>query len=236
LLFGGYGRDSTGGGELNDLWRYSAGEWTWMSGSNLAGEAGSYGTQGMPAPGNVPGARSDGVSWIDASGNLWLFGGYGFDSTPTAGLLNDLWRYSAGEWTWMSGSSVVGQSGTYGTQGAAAPDNVPGARGDAVSWTDAAGNFWLFSGGLNNATGPNFALNDLWKYSAGEWTWMSGSNLTNQLGTYGGQGTAAPTNVPGARLYAVSWIDGSGNLWLFGGSGFDSIATGELNDLWKFGP
>ncbi len=33
-------------------------------------------------------------SWIDSSGNLWLFGGYGYDSTGTVGKLNDLWQYS----------------------------------------------------------------------------------------------------------------------------------------------
>jgi len=33
------------------------------------------------------------VSWSDASGNLWLFGGEGFDSTGTEGTLNDLWEY-----------------------------------------------------------------------------------------------------------------------------------------------
>ena len=44
------------------------------------------------------------------------------------GYLNDLWKYSAGEWTWMSGSNVVNQEGTYGTQGTAAAGNIPGAR------------------------------------------------------------------------------------------------------------
>jgi len=29
----------------------------------------------------------------DRSGNLWLFGGDGFDSTSKVGQLNDLWMY-----------------------------------------------------------------------------------------------------------------------------------------------
>ena len=54
---------------------------------------------------------------------------------------------------------------------------------------------------------------------------------------YGTQGVAAAANVPGGRFDAVSWTDGSVNLWLFGGEGFDSAETyGNLNDLWKFNP
>src|ERR1035438_9509002 len=46
----------------------------------------------------------------------------------------------------------------------------------------------------------------------GEWTWMNGTNIDNQYGTYGTQGIAATTNVPGSRYGAVSWTDGAGNL------------------------
>jgi len=237
-LFGGYGYDSAGSeGALNDLWKYSAGEWTWMNGANVANQVGVYGTLGTAAPGNIPGARSGAVSWTDASGNLWLFGGAGYDSAGSSAWLNDLWKYSAGEWTWMSGANVVGQPGVYGTLGTAAAGNVPGARNSPVSWTDASGNFWLFGGVGADSTGAGGGLNDLWKYSAGEWTWMGGANVANQPGTYGTLGTAAPGNVPGGRSHAVSWTDASGNFWLFGGYGFDSsggTAAAELNDLWKY--
>jgi hypothetical protein len=239
-LFAGNGYDATGNnGSLNDLWKYSAGGWTWMSGPNVVNGPGSYGSQGMAAIGNVPGARSIGVSWIDPSGNLWLFGGLGYDSTGVKDNLNDLWKYSviAGEWTWEGGSNMIDQSGAYGTQGTASPNNVPGARYGAVGWTDASGNFWLFGGTNYNAdAGTGGSFNDLWKYSAGEWTWMSGSNVANQAGIYGNEGTAAPGNIPGARFAAVSWTDTSGNPLLFGGYGVDSTAEGYLNDLWKYEP
>ena len=119
----------------------------------------------IPSPSNVPGARDSAVSWTDATGNFWLFGGYGYDSTGTQGELGDLWKYSAGEWTWVSGSDVIGPEGTYGTQGTAATGNSPGARLNAVSWVDTSGNLWLFGGYYNpdpNEGGANF--NDLWKY------------------------------------------------------------------------
>jgi len=242
-FFGGDGYDSAGTtlGELNDLWKYSGGQWTWIGGSNMVNKPGTYGTQGTPASGNVPGARTVPTTWTDASGNFWLFGGLGYDSAGTTlGYLNDLWKYSGGQWTWMGGSNVVNQPGIYGTLSMPAPGNVPGARGRgaAVTRTDAAGNFWLFGGAGYDSAGTNGFLNDLWKHSGGQWTWMGGSNVVNQKGTYGIQGTPAPGNVPGARRFSVFWIDASGNFWLFGGRGYDSTGTtlGQLNDLWKYEP
>jgi hypothetical protein len=224
-LFGGFANNS-----FNDLWKYtpSTGEWTWMSGSNTPNQPGVYGTKGVPAAGNVPGARDSGVSWTDASGNLWLFGG---DNR------NDLWKYtpSSGEWTWMSGSNSDGQPGVYGTKGVPAAGNVPGARAGSVGWTDASGNFWFF-GGASSTNGAWNNLNDLWRYtpSTGLWTWMSGTNLANQPGVYGTKGVPADGNVPGARGSAVSWTDASGNLWLFGGLVYGSVDC--FNDLWKYTP
>lgn len=80
-------------------------------------------------------------------------------------------------------------------------------------------------------------MNDLWKYASGQWTWMGGANTGNQIGTYGTQGTASPANTPGARDSAVGWADATGDLWLFGGYGLDSVlAQGGLNDLWSLNP
>jgi hypothetical protein len=51
-----------------------------------------YGTQGTPAAGNVPGSLQYMVSWTDAVGDFWLFGGFG-NAATTSGTLNVLWRY-----------------------------------------------------------------------------------------------------------------------------------------------
>ncbi len=243
-FFGGEGWDGTGSqGWLNDLWKYdpATGEWTWMNGASAVNQPGTYGTQGTPAPANTPGARAEAVSWIDGAGALWLFGGDGFDGAGSYGHLNDFWKYdpATGEWTWIKGAATISQSGTYGTQGAPAPGNTPGARNGAVSWIDGAGALWLFGGGGYDGAGSAGWLNDLWKYdpATGAWTWIKGASTVDQSGTYGTQGTSAPGNTPGARNRAVSWIDGAGAPWLFGGLGCDGAGSyGRLNDLWKYEP
>jgi Kelch motif len=79
-------------------------------------------------------------------------------------------------------------------------------------------------------------LNDLWVFNpnTGEWTWVSGSSVADAAGVYGTRGFASASDVPGARGAASSWIDASGNLWLFGGS--DDGGSQSYNDLWKFTP
>jgi hypothetical protein len=243
-FFGGFGNGTVLGTEnfLNDLWKFtlSTGQWTWISGSNSIDQNGNYGTVGVSAPSNIPGARSYATSWKDTAGNFWFFGGFGFDSnsaTGTAGPLNDLWEFKSGQWIWQGGANLVNGAAQYGTQGSGSTTNIPGARRWAAASTDASGNFYLFGGvGLDN-NGADGSLNDLWKFtpSTGVWTWISGSNTVNGQPNYGTQGVAGANNVPGARNGAVSWIDSGGNVWLFGGNGIDDAGNvGYLNDLWMF--
>ncbi|MGD1106386.1 MAG: chitobiase/beta-hexosaminidase C-terminal domain-containing protein [Terracidiphilus sp.] len=204
-----------------------------------------YGTLGTPAAGDLPGSRSFAATWTDTSGNLWLFGGSGYDANGNTGELNDLWEFnpSTREWAWMGGSSTIGsdggQFGVYGTLGTPAAGNIPGGRFDAVTWTDNKGRLWLYGGrGTSADYGPNLWLNDLWEFdpSTGEWTWMGGDSSTGGLdslpGVYGTLGTPAAGNNPGSREGAVSWTDNKGNLWLFGGNNDGMF----LNDLWEFNP
>ena len=235
-LFGGYGTDSTGARLLlNDLWEYSNGQWTWVGGSQFGSQKGVYGSLGTPSPSNFPGGRYEAASWVDASGNLWLFGGSGYDSAGTEADLNDLWEYGKGEWTWMGGSDLASQLPSYGTMGIASSTNMPGPRFEAVTWVDQSGDFWLFGGFGRDSTGTIGLLNDLWKYSAGQWTWVSGPKLTNGSAVFGTRSVPAPGNIPGSRYSATSWVDLSGNLWLFGGTGYTTgSSNGMLDDLWKF--
>lgn len=257
-LFGGVGYDSVGAlGSLNDLWEFdpSTEKWAWISGSSTVGSgggrAGAYGSFGHPSTTAVPSGRSQAVSWIDSTGNLWLFGGKGYDSTGTLGYLNDLWEFnpSTREWAWMGGSSTVGcagcgMPGIYGTLSEADPVNGPGGRNGAVGWTDSNGNFWLFGGHGDDSTGTLGYLNDLWEFNPSTlgWAWMGGSSTVpgakeGQPGAYGTLGVPAAENAPGSRWGTGGWTDGNGNLWLFGGEGYDSSGVfGYLNDLWAYQP
>lgn len=244
--FGGqtyYFQASYSGGDGNDLVLGETLEWTWMKGLGV-NSTGSAGTQGTPSGTTFPGSRQGASSWTDATGNLWLLGGNGISTTSQSGYLNDLWKYNkaTNQWVWLKGSTTTTNvNGVYGTQGVAASTNAPGARQVGTTWVDGAGILWLFGGFGYPATGTTQGyLNDLWKYdpATNNWTWMGGSTAINTNGTYGTQGTAAAGNIPGGRWSSFRWIDGSGNLWLFGGQGYPATGTtvGSLNDLWKYDP
>ena len=261
-LFGGWGFNTNGnGGVPNDLWQFnpSSNEWAWMGGSNNFGSSaavpGTYGALGQPAAGNSPGSRWLGASWTDANGNLWLFGGQGYDASDPEGILNDLWKFdpSTSQWAWMGGSSTLNcsnmpqvychQPGVYGTLGVPAAANIPGSRLSSFNWKDVNGNLWLFGGQGFDANSNWNVLNDLWKFnpSTNQWTWMGGLTTVGSVpsggGIYGTLGTPAPANQPGRRSGGVSWTDKKGNFWLWGGLGLDATTTaGYLNDLWVYQP
>lgn len=246
-LFGGVGIDGSGirqDVEMNDMWEYTGGQWSWVSGSNVGEQQGVYGTQGIAAPSNTPGARFQAMSWTDPAGTFWLSGGVGPDVNGRRGRLNDLWTFSGGEWTWVGGSQTTAENvpGSYGIKGVSSGTTLPGARVDASTWADPSGSLWLFGGFGYDSTGTLGLLNDLWRYNAGQWTWISGSNLISQTGTYGIKGVAAVGNVPGARYNPVSWVDAAGALWMFGGGTYEPNTQPGCgfagpciaNDLWRF--
>ena len=234
----------------NDVWRYNIAANTWTQVSGGMNNNGVYGTQGVATVGNIPGSRWGATSKMDASGTVWLFGGYGFDSSsPTPGLLNDLWSYNitTGLWTWVSGSKTANQTGIYGTLGTPAAANVPGARWSSGAWTDKSGNFWIFGGEGYDSVG-NGSLSDVWQYKGGQWTWVKGPASVSQGGIYGL--TPGPIiypyvgNGPGSRFAPGYWyvVDPSSSeafFWMFGGEGFDTAGTngnGLLSDLWRYLP
>ena len=235
-MFGGNGIS----GRYNDLWKFDplVNKWTWMKGSSLVDQIGIYGTQGISSPLNTPGARGFGVgTWVDNFGDLWLFGGNGYDGAGNNGELNDLWKYNiaTNEWTWMKGSSLVNQPGFYGIKLVVNSSNNPKSRHEtSATWKDNNGNLWLFSG--DNFGSP---YNDLWKYdiSSNNWTWMHGDSIPNQPGVYGTINIPNSTNTPGARWCFAKWQSQTNKFYLFGGQGKDAAGiSGKLNDLWLYDP
>lgn len=230
-------------GRLSDLWRYNptTNEWTWMKGSATLDLNGTYGVLNTASSSNLPGARYAPATWTDASGDLWMFGGRGFAASGVNSHLNDLWKYTVAtnQWTWMGGTQLGSQNGVYGTMGQAAATNIPGGIEFPCSWKDASGRFYLFAGRGFGASGSPGWLQDVWRYDTGtgQWTWLKGSGLINQLGAYGTLGVSSPTTLPGGRYSAAHWQDLSGNFWVFGGYGWPSSPTvAQLNDLFKYDP
>jgi len=236
-LFGGFGVDADGvEGDLNDLWEFdpSTKEWTWVSGSTTEGPCsvngfcarpGVYGKLGTAAVGNVAGGRYGALSWVDGSGDFWIFGGLGCNANTTSeqgcGYLNDFWEFnpSTKEWAWMGGSSTISQlSASYGTMGVPSTGNIPGSLFQATSWTDSEGNLWLFGGlgfeygQLGYIPSPIFiALNDTWVYKplTDVWPVAATPTFTVNSGSY----TTAVLSVgildgtAGASIYYT--LDGS---------------------------
>jgi N-acetylneuraminic acid mutarotase len=220
----------------------NAQNFTWMKGDNNIAQSGNYGTIGAPLASNHPGARVSMAYWKDNNGKFWVFGGQGYDQQGNSGQLNDLWKYdpSTNMWTWMKGDIVFLQMGKYGTQGVASSTNNPGARDGAAAWTDNAGNLWLFGGyGYGAGLQPGY-LNDLWKFDPllSQWTWINGSDQSFATGNYDSLGITSTTISPGSRKQSLTWKDGNGKFWLFGGTGMTSstFPVGVLNDLWSFDP
>ena len=227
-------------------------QWVWQAGSQTPDEPGVYGTQGVPDYNNTPGARQSAATWTDKAGNLWMFGGYGGYSTYADNgvnyFFNDMWEFNplTTEWVWVSGSSSYNVPGVYGTQGVPASTNLPGGREASVTWTDAEGNFWLYGGlgydsttATSNYSATTAYLSDMWKYNpiTNQWTWVSGSQGHNLNGNYERLNKSSG-GAPGSRAFAAGAIDTAGNLWIFGGKGYDynesTDGVGNLNDLWEY--
>jgi N-acetylneuraminic acid mutarotase len=236
-LFGGV--DNGYASYLNDVWKYdiSLNQWTWVNGNQTAGNYGIYGTKGVSSLINTPGARAASVSWTDTDGNFWLFGGTGFAQAGSLNELNDLWKYDPllNTWTWVSGDANGNVSGVYGTKGVTAVSNKPGARVASSGSSDSLGNLFLF-GGIGYGNSSEGELNDLWKYNItdNQWTWLKGDSTLNNNGIYGIKSTADIFNKPGSRFGNTAWAGSSGNLYLFGGTGYATNGVSDwLNDLWK---
>ncbi|MEO5674274.1 MAG: kelch repeat-containing protein, partial [Chitinophagales bacterium] len=228
-IYGGFGYGESLNGVLADLWKYTTAtnEWTWINGDKTPGVVPVYGVLQVPAVGNTPGSRWETTAnWVDDDGNLWLFGGWDYNSA----LKNDIWKYdiSLNQWAWMGGSTSNAPA-SYGILGIPSPANTPGGRNPYCVFKDRYENFWLFGGIVSGSK-----LNDLWKLDPAtvEWTWMGGTNQLNSDGNAGTQCFSDSGFYPSARgENRACWTDSCGNFWLFGGS-----YTGKLNDLWVYRP
>jgi len=233
-FFGGL--NSTGSVEsyFNDLWMFniSTNEWTWIYGNATPNYQSNFGTKGITAATNNPGARCSYASFKDFSNNLYFFGSGNnlFSSPNLGGLLNDIWKYDLNTnlWTWISGENIIDFTGNYGSICQEDKIHSPSSRYEVRScWIDACG-FWIYGGFYK---GHSSSLSDFWRYNyiTDTWTRISGSDQTGISANYGNIGVSLPANNPGQRAGACSWMEKNGNLWLFGG-------WNNNGDLWRFVP
>ncbi len=174
FLFGGNGVDSAGGScsnELNDVWQFNPpSTWTHLpQGYETANSTGVYPSVGQATINSIPSSREGTQSWLDSSNNLWLWGGWGVNNLGTTAYLNDFWERlsSTGEWKLIQGGIAASNQITdYAARmSQASPHNFPGGRTASPTWVDSNGNFWLFGGVGEQATGPTDGIaEDLWQY------------------------------------------------------------------------
>jgi len=147
---------------------------------------------------------------------------------------------------WATGSDVISESYVIDASSSVpyewtfVNDAGPGERDGAVSWTDASGNLWLFSGQTNQ--GPDYTDNEMWKFNpvSAEWTQVNSASGCSPA-NYGTIGVADGANLPGCLANAMTWTDKNGNFWMFGGDDLVNVnpnngSVGLLNDLWMFNP
>ncbi len=215
-LFGGKGYSASNFGSLNDLWKYdvSTNQWTWMKGSNVAGQSETSAGLGVSDSNNTPPATINGLNWTDNSYNFWLY---------TNGAM---WKFDTTTNNWIKLTNSA--SANYGTIGVTSATNNPGSVSDGVTWTDTDGNLLL----LHHLALWKFDINTLL------WTWIGGreygSSSSNdwKFGNYGQFEQPFISNLPGLRDNTVSWKDNNGNFFLYGGNGWDEDSEGSLSDVW----
>ncbi|XP_077865700.1 uncharacterized protein LOC144352634 [Saccoglossus kowalevskii] len=189
--------------------------WTWIDGADFRNQTSLTEENSV----QYPGSRSGAAYWQDNNGNIWMFGGEGFDVSETINqadselpfypsngaetyLLNTLWKFDIHKNSW----SLVHHGGSE--------KDVPVARHYAAA-CGVTGELYLLYGGIGYKYETH---SDLWLFDISMLKW-------ERLST-----TQSDKNVPEARGDVAYWCTQDA-LWLYGGlrSNFE-----VLSDFWKF--
>ena len=180
--------------------------WTWLSGSNLPTQPGTYGLMGLASPSNTPGGRwLYGIHLDEERRLIYLLAGEGVSTTGTT-LLNDLWQFNLTNdiWTWLAGSnnSVQNPRANYGTKGVSTSVTIFGGRKNFGSVFVASQNsIYVIAGYGRDASTAYGELNDMWKIdlSAIRFTWMNGSSYRDMRAKIGPLKQFSSTSWPSTR-------------------------------------
>ena len=239
-MFGGAGNASSGKSYRNTLYKfnYSSNSWILLRGGTpqFENNLGIYGVQGVPSSTNDPGARAFCEGWIDNTGNLWIFGGFGYGELPNStGMKNEISKYNpnTNQWTWVWGDN---SGPTYGTKGVTSSTNKIGRRQESAFWKDNNNNFWIYGGRGASSNSSDGILSDLWKYdpSTNQWTWVWGSDVLQSNPYCDGTGNESALNEPGPRKNATASIAPNGKVYLFGGE--DNNTYKYISSLYIYNP
>lgn len=226
-MFGGVSSGENGGEDdyYNDLWQFDSKkqQWAWISGEDKPNVKTKHGKKGKEDAQIIPSPRMKTAVWYDAAANkLWLYGGYGADTTGArGGGLADMWNYDIKKdvWTWISGTDALYSDSEYGIIDRETEISHPGYRYGAITWQDRSGNFWLY-GGQNRLSGNSISINPfLWRFNMKSQRWANMTSPVTANITSGG----------------CSFIDPDGGLMIFGGTKLDpyTLQTRPVNDIWK---
>lgn len=228
-----YGNDGFNNIGTTSFWVYNLTikQWKCIQVKNLAT---SYGQKGVFSATNCPGNRLNSITFTDNLGNLYLFGGGGYN-------INDLWKYDIvlEQWAWISGyNDTTGVFGNLGPIGVASQNYFPAIRLNARTILATDGMVYLY-GGVNSLNNSSKTMN-LWRYNptTNEWTLLTNkilpdnSSLPSQV--VGQIGVEAPTNYPGYLLNFTCWFYNN-SLWYYGGSQESSTSDSAVQKkVWKF--
>src|SRR5690606_37001086 len=134
-----------------------------------------YGDKGVYQQGSWPGGRAVAGFAIDSFGNLWIYGGLGFNnviagselffkkSSPpphqNQGVLNDLWVFNGTMWAWMGGRTEANVLAAFHNEsGVESPLSMPHNSYFPAAWMDDDDNFWFYGGAVSNLTSKSGSI------------------------------------------------------------------------------
>lgn len=234
IIFGGSGLISGGGSApvtFADVWFFTASN---LSMSLAKGPKNVDGGDpyaiglGIEGGENLPGGRYAAAAALHPENQqMWIFGGT--LANVSTGNQASLWSFSVTRraWTWVDGP-LTQAYGNYSARTQESAIAAPGSRyGHQMFMDMPLGELWVF-GGLGFANTTIGALNCLFRYrfSTGNWTWMSGAANADSRRQGTPNGNYGANNIPGARAFAGGALDLSNRtMIIFGGEGFTNVSS-----------